>query len=175
MHRATDDTLPDAPGAGLPQGAFIGRETFRELVRTALAEAARCRWRELILADADFHDWPLGERAVIESLTSWALSGGQRLTLLARRYDTVVRTQPRFVAWRRQWSHKIDARGLPGVDAQDVPCILWTPAWVLERQDVLRSRGFSGSEPERRRQLRETLEDWLTRSSTAFPADTLGL
>lgn len=175
MNKANDDSMAGTPGADLPQGPFIGRESFRALVRTALDEAGRRGWRELILADADFRDWPLGERAVIESLTSWALSGGQRLTLLAHRYDAVVRTQPLFVAWRRQWSHKIEARGLPGVDAQDVPCILWTPGWVLQRQDVLRSRGFSGAEPERRRLLRERLDDWLMRSSAAFPADTLGL
>lgn len=175
MNTANDDELPDGPGADLPEGPFIGRDTFRELVRTALGEAARRGWRELLLADADFADWPLGERAVVEALTAWALSGGQRLTLLARRYDAVVRTQPRFVVWRRQWSHKIEARGLPGVDAQDVPCILWTPGWVLQRQDMLRSRGFTGSEPERRRLLREALDGWLARSSTAFPADTLGL
>lgn len=175
MSKASDDELPGARGAGLAEGPFIGRDTFRELVRTALGEAVHRGWRELVLADADFADWPLGERAVIEALTAWVLSGGQRLTLLARRYDSVVRSQPRFVAWRRQWSHKIEARGLPGVDAQDVPSILWTPAWVLQRQDVLRSRGFAGSEPERRRLLRELLDGWLARSTTAFPADTLGL
>lgn len=175
MNASTDDALPDAPGAGLPAGPFVGRDSFRALVRAALAEAARCGWRELVLADADFQDWPLGEGAVIESLTTWALSGGQRLTLLARHYDAVVRRQPRFVAWRQQWSHKIEARGLPGIDAQDVPSILWTPGWGLQRHDVLRSGGFSGGEPERRRLLRETLDEWLRRSSSAFPADTLGL
>jgi hypothetical protein len=49
----------------LPQGRFEGRDAFRQNVRDALACAAREGWRELILSDADFHDWPLGERAVV--------------------------------------------------------------------------------------------------------------
>lgn len=161
-------------GAALPAGPFVGRESFRALVRDALAEAARAGWRELILADADFNDWPLGERVVIDALTAWVLSG-QRLTLLARRYDAVYRQHPRFVAWRRQWSHKIEARGVPSADALDVPSVLWAPGWVLQRSDVLRSGGFCGPEPDRRVLLRDWLDDWLSRSSPAFPADTLGL
>lgn len=169
----------EAPGAGagaagLPSGPFIGRETFRGLLRQALAEAASRGWRELVLADADFSDWPLGERAVVDALTAWALSG-QRLTLLARHYDAVLRQHPRFVIWRRQWAHKIDARALPATNPSEIPSALWTPGWVLLRLDVLRSGGFCSAETQRRQHLREALDDWLARSSVAFPTDTLGL
>jgi hypothetical protein len=40
---------------------------------------------------------------------------------------------------------------------------------------VERSHGYCGSEPERRVALRETLKEWLQKSSPAFPATTLGL
>jgi hypothetical protein len=66
---------PNGAGRCL-KGRFEGREAFRQnVVRDALACAAREGWRELILSDADFHDWPLGERAVIDSLGAWARSG----------------------------------------------------------------------------------------------------
>ncbi len=52
----------------MPSGRFEGREAFQKLVRDALACAAQEGWRELIVSDANFHDWPLGERAVVESL-----------------------------------------------------------------------------------------------------------
>lgn len=176
MNDSNDTPKPvePGPGAALFAGPFMGRESFRALVRDALGEAARAGWRELILADADFNDWPLGERVVIDALTAWVLSG-QRLRLLARRYDAVYRQHPRFVTWRRQWSHKIEARGVPAADALDVPSVLWTPGWALQRTDVLRSGGFCGPEPDRRVMLRELLDEWLLRSSPAFPADTLGL
>ena len=66
---------PPDPAAPLPEGRFSGREAFQQLVRDAFASAAREGWAEIILSDAYFHDWPLGERAVIESLNAWARRG----------------------------------------------------------------------------------------------------
>ncbi|MFT3776940.1 MAG: hypothetical protein QM772_01460 [Ottowia sp.] len=163
------------PGAGLPEGAFAGRETFRQLVRDALARAAEEGWRELILCDASFHDWPLGERACVEALHAWARGAGRRFTMLARRYDEVPRQHARFVEWRRQWSHRIECRACPSADPQDLPSALWSPGWVLQRLDPLRSGGVSGGEAERRQLLREQIDHWLGRSTPGFPATTLGL
>jgi hypothetical protein len=162
------DALP------LPDGRFRGREDFRQLVRDALAAAAREGWRELILSDASFEDWPLGERAVIDSLQAWSETG-RRLVLLARRYDTVQRQHARFVQWRSRWSHIIEARACPAADPLDLPSAIWTPHWVLERREPERSIGYCGSEPERRVALREVLQEWLQKSTPSFPATTLGL
>jgi hypothetical protein len=158
----------------LPQGRFEGREAFGQLVRDALACAAREGWREIILCDASFADWPLGERAVAESLQAWSKSG-RRCVLLARRYDDVLRQHARFVAWRRTWSHIVEARGCPSADPLELPSAIWSPQWVTRRLDVEHSTGVSGSEPERRVALRELLDEWLQKSSPAFPATTLGL
>ena len=166
----------DAGGAQAPlhDGRFEGREGFRQIVRDALAAAADAGWREIILADADFSEWPLGERAVVESLQAWSRSG-RRCVLLARKYDDVLRRHPRFVQWRGRWSHIITAVGCPTADALDVPSAIWTPGWVLERRDLERSTGYCGSEADRRVALRERLAEWLQKASPAFPATTLGL
>jgi hypothetical protein len=160
--------------AGLPGGRFTGRQAFQQLVRDALAAAAREGWREIILSDANFEDWPLGERAVAESLNAWAASG-RHCTLLARRYDEVVRRHARFVTWRGTWSHIIDARGCASADPLGLPSAIWSPGWVMQRLDPERCNGWSGSEPERRLLLRENLQEWLLQSSPAFPATSLGL
>lgn len=160
--------------ATLPLGRFEGRNTFQQLVRDALATAAREGWREIILADADFGDWPLGERAVAQALHDWSASG-RRCVLLAKRYDEVLRRHARFVQWRRTWSHIIDARGCPSADILEMPSAIWSPAWVLQRLDLERSNGYTGAEPERRLALHELLDEWLRKSSPAFPATTLGL
>ncbi|HSV45781.1 MAG TPA: hypothetical protein VLJ58_08335 [Ramlibacter sp.] len=164
----------DAAGAGLPSGRFAGREDFRQLVRDALSSAAREGWSQIILCDASFEDWPLGERAVAQALQEWSASG-RRCTLLARRYDEVVRGHARFVTWRRTWSHIIEARGCSSADPLELPSAIWSPGWVMQRLDPQRCSGFCGSEPERRLALRENLNEWLARSSPAFPATTLGL
>ena len=167
------DTPSQDPGA-LPSGRFEGREAFRDLVRAALATAAREGWREIILSDASFEDWPLGERAVADSLQAWSRTG-RRMVLLAKRYDLVVRQHARFVQWRGKWSHIITATACPSADALDLPSAIWSPAWVLERRDLERSTGYCGSEPERRVALRESLNEWLQKATPAFPASTLGL
>lgn len=71
---------PTDPHPGLPQGPFIGRESFRAILRQALAEAAQDGWREVIVCDASFQDWPLGEREVVQALDTWARAGASRQT-----------------------------------------------------------------------------------------------
>ncbi len=161
-------------GPALPSGRFEGRAAFQQIVRDALAAAAREGWRELVLSDADFADWPLGERAVVQSLQDWS-AGGRRCILLAKRYDEVVRRHARFVGWRGTWGHIIDARACSSADPLELPSAIWTPAWVMHRLDSERSNGYCGLEPERRLLLRENLNEWLRKSSPSFPANTLGL
>ncbi len=129
---------------------------------------------ELILSDPDFADWPLGERAVSESLRAWSASG-RRCTLLACRYDEVVVRHARFVNWRRAWSHIVEARACVVADPLELPSAIWSPAWVMQRLDPDRSNGYCGTEPERRVALKENLQEWLSKSAPSFAATTLGL
>ncbi|MCJ0762642.1 hypothetical protein [Variovorax terrae] len=161
-------------GAALPQGRFSGREEFRQRVRDALACAAREGWREIIVSDATFEDWPLGERAVAQALQDWCVAG-RRFIMLAQRYDEVVRQQARFVTWRQTWSHLITCWRCASADALELPSALWSPGWVMQRLDPVRSIGVSGREPERRVLLRESLDEWLREATPGFPSTTLGL
>ncbi len=158
----------------LPSKRFEGRAEFRQLVRDALACAAQEGWREIILSDATFEDWPLGEREVAQSLKDWSKTG-RHCILVAKSYDDVLRLHARFVRWRGVWSHIITAYACKSADRLDLPSAFWSPDWVLERRDIDRSNGYCGSEPDRRVLLRETLNEWLRKSSPAFPATTLGL
>ena len=164
-------SLPPEP---LPSGRFEGRLAFTELIRHALATAAHEGWRELILCDANFEDWPLGERAVAQSLNDWSKSG-RRLTMLAKNYNEVSRRHARFVTWRRTWSHIIECRANTTISPDDMPSALWSPAWVFQRLDLARSTGVSGAEAARRVALKERLNECLKLSSPAFAATTLGL
>lgn len=171
---ASGDPAPAPFGTGLPSGRFQGREAFRALVRSALACAQQQGWPELVLSDPDFRDWPLGERAVVESLQAWAGSG-RRFVLLASGFDEIVRAHPRFVHWRGTWGHVVECRRA-AASSLELPSVLWSPAWALQRQDPARCAGTSGAEPERCLHLREALDEWLLRrSAPGFPATTLGL
>lgn len=167
-----DPSVPAAPL--LPEGAFDGRTEFHERLRTALAAAAQHGWHEIVLSDPTFVDWPLGERACIEILNAWA-ANGRTLTMLAGTFAVFDREHARFVQWRRTWSHVVDCRACSGAGAPHVPSAFLTPAWHLHRIDTERSRGVSGSDPERRRALRERIDECWRRGRPAFPATTLGL
>ncbi|NMM82183.1 hypothetical protein B2J86_14815 [Acidovorax sp. SRB_14] len=161
--------------APLPQGRFSGRTQFQQRVRDAFATAAREGWREITISDANFHDWPLGERAVADALQAWSRTG-RRFNVLARSYDEVVRRHARFVSWRRTWDHIVTCRACAAADPLDIPSAIWSPGWTLQRWDPERCTGISGSEPERRVLLGEALCGWLrNKSAPGFPASTLGL
>ncbi len=168
------DTQTSAPPPALPSGRFEGRAAFQQLVRDALQCAAQEGWREIAVCDANFEDWPLGERAVIDSLQAWARPGRQ-WTMLAGSYDELTRRHARFVQWRRTWSHLIDCRSVRGVDPLHLPSCLIAPGWVMRRLDIERCTGISGDEPRRRVELQEMANEWMRRSSPAFAATVLGL
>ncbi|WP_137919621.1 hypothetical protein [Hydrogenophaga sp. 2FB] len=158
----------------LPEGRLSGRQLFADLVRQAIATAAREGWPRLVLCDADFADWPLGEREVVASLNAWS-ARGRSLQLLAREYGVLRQQHPRFVQWRVTWSHLVEAQACPSASADDLPSVLWSPAWTLQRMDTLRCTLVASRSAERRVALQEQVQQWWHRATPAFPASTLGL
>ena len=169
-----DTETPSIPPQALPEGRFTGRTDFTEMIRQAFAVAAQQGWREIIVCDPDFGDWPLGERAVAQALNDWSKTG-RTFTMLAGNYDEVLRRHARFVTWRRTWAHIVECRAIASAPADDMPSALLGPGWVFERLDLERCTGMAGSEPARRVALRERIRERLLKSSPAFPATTLGL
>lgn len=158
----------------LPDGRFAGPQAFADLVRQAFAQAAAQGWREIIISDSHFEDWPLGERAIAESLGDWSRNG-RKFTMLAKNYDEVLRRHARFVTWRRTWAHIVECRASASTASDDFPSAFWSTGWVFQRLDLARSTGISGAEAARRVVLKEKLDECLRRSSPAFPATTLGI
>lgn len=158
----------------LPNGRFEGRSAFQQLLRDALAKAADEGWREITMCDPNFEDWPLGEREVVDALQAWARPG-RKWTMLAGSFDEVTRRHPRFVNWRRTWSHLIDCRAVRSTDPSQMPSCLIGPGWVMRRLDFEHCTGISGDEARRRVDLQESVGEWLRRSSPSFPSTVLGL
>ena len=168
---------PTEAGATEPERVsvrFSGRSEFQQLIRDALGRAVREDWREIVVSDANFEDWPLGERAVAQALQDWSRSG-RRFTMLAKTYDEVSLRHARFVSWRRTWSHIIECWACPDAVLTDFPSAIWSPAWALIRLDSERSTGLTTEDPARRVQLREKLREWQRKSTPGFPSSTLGL
>ena len=170
----TATTKAPMPGAGrpaLPEGRLEGHARFAELVRQALATAAAEGWSRIVLCDADFADWPLGERDVVASLNGWS-AHGRSLHLIARHFNVLRERHPRFVQWRIAWSHLVEAKTCA---EDDLPSVLWSPGWTLERLDATRGVLLASADAARRVALSERLNGYWAKGTPGFPASTLGL
>jgi hypothetical protein len=155
--------------------AIASRTEFHDAVRGALAQAAEHGAAEIFLVDPTFDDWPLNDRAVVESLGAWALSR-RHLVVFAHSFDEVSRRAPRFAAWRRQWSHIVQCRSDPELAAEEVPTLLLVPGLVTVRLlDRVHYRGTVSDRAADQVAARESVDALLQRSVEAFPATTLGL
>lgn len=169
----TQQPIPDDLPA-LPEGRIQGRREFADLVRLALQTAARDGWPHIVFSDPDFADWPLGERAVIDSLNAWA-GRGRKIQFLAADFDRLRELHPRLVQWRTTWSHIVEAHACRSVAGGELPSALWSPDWTMERLDSGRCLMVASRNPERRILLQERLQACWQQGSPSFPATVLGL
>lgn len=154
---------------------IAGRSEFQAAVRAAFAEAGAAGWHQITLCDADFAMWPLNEPVVIDCLTAW-VNARRHLNLLALDYDEVLRRHPRFVRWRVQWAHAVQARALVEVQPADVPTLLHAPgALALRLLDPLRQQGRVSRLASDIASDGELIDAISQRSIEAFPPTTIGL
>jgi hypothetical protein len=175
QEKAMNDHTPEPiVSEPLPTGRMEGRQIFGDLVRQALAVAAQEGWPSIVLSDADFSDWPLGERAVIESLQAWAFRG-REIRFLARDFAPLRLAHPRLVTWRSTWAHRVEAHAVASASGSELPSAIWSPGWTLERLDPVRSTMVASTDARRRTALRERLDACWHKGTPSFPASTLGL
>ena len=160
----------------LPESrSFLGRRDFAAAWRFALTYLADRGGKEIYFCDSDYANWPLGERETIELLNRWAMSH-RRLVVLAAQFETLQRSHPRWVSWRRTWSHVVQCRQVADADITSIPTILLAPGVLsLQVHDPLHFRGrLAFTRPEEVRDWDE-LDAFLQRSHESFPVTNLGL
>ena len=151
------------------------RGEFHDAVRAAFAEAAAKGWREIMVCDNDFADWPLNEPELIEHLVQWAVPH-RKLSLLARGFDDLARRHSRWVAWRRTWSHVVECRANNELEAGQMPTLLLMPPFLtLRLADTEHYRGSVSRSVADAVRAREQFDAVLQRSEESFPVTNLGL
>lgn len=170
-----------AAGSAWPHGeadtvAFEGLPAFRAHVVALLQAASRGR-HDLVLCDADFEAWPLGEAAAVDAFNAWALAAGNtHAVILAAQFDAWPRLHPRWIRWRMPWSHRIRCLQAPDELAGDLPRALLLPGCAgLEVLDTAQWRGVVTRERVRLARLKEQTDAISQRSGDAFPPTSLGL
>lgn len=164
--------MSDMPAADT---LITNRSEFVLALRSALGEAARAGSRELWWCDENFAEWPIGEREVVEQLAQWA-SSNRRLTVVARGFDEVARRHPRWVEWRRNWSHIVSCRANIEIATGEFPTLLLAAGTVsLRLSDAVRHRGRLDHGAAEAVYCRELIDAVLQRSEEAFSATITGL
>lgn len=169
----SDDQAPNPAAPGTQ--AFDSLAGFQQALREAFAAVARQGSRELWLCDRDYADWPLGERAVVESLTQWAYAH-RKLVVLAGSFDEIVRRHLRWMQWRVHWSHIVECRAVHEDEVAEMPSLLFAPGCVaVRRMESEFHRGRVYREGADLARCTEWIDAITQRSTEAFPVTTLGL
>lgn len=154
------------------------RTGFAQAVLWGFARAMRegGRSRRILCVDRDFALWPLDRPELHASLTTWLKGAQRQLVLLAASYDDVPRLHPRFVAWRRQFTHAVFPFAAPEDIAAALPTLLLDDEGTMVRLiDAVHWRGRASADERTALPWREQIDAVLQRSEAAFPARSLGL
>lgn len=166
----------DPTPGGATDLVIDSREGLERALVAALDEAAgQAGPTQLWLCDSDFAAWPLGQPRVVEAFARWARSRN-RLTLLAASYAGFAQRVPRWMAWRRQWSHIVHCLAVHEEVAAGVPTLFYAPRLVaLRLHDRERYRGRSHRSPLELTGYAELLDALSQRAEEGLPVTTLGL
>lgn len=150
------------------------RAEFLAAIRWGFAHADAQAARRIVCVDPDFADWPLDEPALLDALTAWLKRPQRKLVLLAASYDEVPRRHPRFVAWRTNWAHAVEA--VSPVERIELPTLLLDDG-DLSVQLIDRTHWRGRVETDRRsaRSWRDEVDAVLQRCEPALPVYRLGL
>jgi len=142
--------------------------------RRAMREGGRTR--RIVCVDRAFTDWPLDAPELLAQLTAWLRGSQRQLVLLAEHFDEVPRRHPRFVAWRRSFTHAVSPFAAPDDLAGQLPTLLLDDEGTLVRLiDSVHWRGRAVADARQALPWREQIDAVLQRSEAAFPAQSLGL
>lgn len=167
--------MNEPTAAGDPP-AIDSRSTFAAALRWGFEAAFARDARRIVCVDRDFADWPLDDPALLHAITQWLKRPLRRWVLLAQQYDEAARRHPRFVRWRADWAHAIDALSPPAEDRVELPTLLVDDGpVVVQLHDRVHWRGRAALDARDARAWRDELDAVLQRSTPDFPVNRLGL
>lgn len=151
------------------------RDEFVDALRGGFERLQASGCREAWMCDDDFAEWPLDEPPVLDALAKWSLPH-RKLTVIARDYDVLARRHPRWVQYRRQWSHVVDCRTPDSSLEGTLPIVfLGDRTFVVRLAHPEQYRGVATTAPGDLVSSRETIDAIAQRSDPGFPATVLGL
>lgn len=149
---------------------------WQAALRWGMSRAQAADARTITCIDTSFESWPLGDAEMLDGLAAWLRRPGRRLLMLAASYDEVPRCHPRFVQWRRDWTHAMQTLQVPPEFAAELPSLLLDDSSVsVHLIDPAHWRGRASLDRRVRWLWQEKTDVVLQRSEPAFAVTTLGL
>lgn len=149
---------------------------FRAAVRASVDAAIARGTRSLLFVDPDFAGWPLDDPGLLNALAGWLRQPGRRLTLLADRFERIVRDHPRFTHWRPAWSHAVDTRRPDEITATGLETLLLDDGpTVLTLWERNPPKGRARQDAAVAAEARDRIDAPLQRSEADWPVRPLGL
>lgn len=159
-----------------PLSALRSQADFEAALHWGLQHALAARSRRLTWVDPDFTLWPLGDSALLAALEAWLRLPQRRLVLVAHDFTLIERRHPRFVTWRRNWAHAVEAWAPEEGVQLEMPRLMLDDARLcVQMFDVVHWRGRLSLDERAVRQWRDEIDALLQRCGAAFPVHQLGL
>lgn len=161
-------------GAAWPEGRLEGRNALETALLAGVAALQEGHTHTMWWCSPDWSGWPLDHADLLAGLQSWMLAGGS-LRLLAADYRGLATRCPRFVNWRVQWAHRIEARGLGRSGREVCPHLCWSAQGGWELLSADKGVLLGSSAPQAVVGWQERFQGLWERAVPAFPSSTLGL
>jgi len=171
---------PDWQGPDGVREPIEGRGAFVQAIKDLLGEAAAGTWTDLYFCAPQFEDWPLGDSDVVDALVRWSRLGGARhCQFIAGHYEQWPAHHPRWVQWRRTWSHLVNCWQPEEEMADHLPSMLLLSgprrSLLLELTNNHYQTGWLTRTGSRLGAARQEIDAILQRSVPGFSATVLGL
>lgn len=166
----------DLAGPESLSGRISSWRDFGARVEAAMAMAA-VQPCDLVMMDADFGRWPIGQRSVMEAFHQWALNArASQCSLLACCLDELPRCHPRWLMWRQAWAHRVHCLQIPeDLASQAMPLFIIPDVVGLRLLEPLHGTGIWTRDPRTLVAWMREVDAILQRSQEALPPTTLGL
>jgi hypothetical protein len=151
------------------------KSSFRAGVLWGLEQAVKNRAFEIWAMDPDFADWPLEQDETLSLLTAFVKMPTRRITFVCETDRAMLLGMPKFVAWRRTWSHTCRMMA-PGGAKEAVPTVfLVDAAWGIQGVSDEPFKAIVRSRPTELSIFRDAVASHLKGCHEAFSQAILGV
>ena len=151
------------------------KSSFQAAVLWGMEQAITNRAFEIIAMDPDFSDWPWEQDEALALLTTFVKMPTRRITFVCETDRAMLQAMPKFVAWRRTWSHTCRMMAPVGQKELVPLTFLVDSAWGIQSISSDPFKAIVRSRPTELSIFRDAVASHLKGCQEAFSQAILGI